>query len=168
MKRIYTVILLLSAGTLLAACSEADSVSEAVRSNGELDTLEEALVITGLEDTLEDENTSYTLFAPNEDAFENFLAGSGVDDISEVDTDALLGVLEYHIVLSEYDETELEERSGTTLSTMRGDELSIRTVDGDVFINSAEILDPGLLDADNDTENGVVHKVDRVLTPPGF
>ncbi|KAH7032694.1 FAS1 domain-containing protein [Microdochium trichocladiopsis] len=94
-----------------------------------------------------------TIFAPSNDAFGAI--GSITGNLS---TEALAGILQYHVV-----DGVLGYSSGlsdTTLTALDGSELNIRVIDGEVFVNSAKVVIPDVLVA-----NGVVHVIDQVLNP---
>lgn len=90
-----------------------------------------------------------TVFAPSNAAFAAI--GSIAGNLS---TEALAGVLQYHVV-----DGVLGYSSGlsnTTLTALDGSTLNIRLIDGDVFVNSAKVIAPDVLVA-----NGVVHVIDQ-------
>ncbi|MEM8940278.1 MAG: fasciclin domain-containing protein, partial [Bacteroidota bacterium] len=96
-----------------------------------------------------------TLFAPTDDAFEAI-------DITSVDNltaDDLELILLYHVLDTEVKEADLPE-SGSAVATLNGDfYLSINSTG--VFINGLSQVTI----TDIDQDNGVVHVIDRTLTP---
>lgn len=92
-----------------------------------------------------------TIFAPNNEAFNSI--GSALSNLS---TDDLQDIIEYHIVDSVRYSTSLE--NGTTLQSENDDrELRITVNEnGTVFVNAAEVIVPNVLIA-----NGVLHIVDK-------
>ncbi len=127
---------------------------------GNFTTLVAALQATGLDAALADENETFTVFAPTDDAF----AALGEDTINALlgDTDTLSGILTYHVIAgTAVDSTTAISLAGTSVATLNGAEIRI-SLDGDrLFINLSEVIV-----ADIQTSNGVIHVIDTVLTPP--
>lgn len=98
-----------------------------------------------------------TFFVPKNDGWE-----SVSQSLSTLSPEALSGVLKYHVVpdfLGYY--SVLEERNGTTLKTLQGQELT-------VFLNEAEemfINGAGVTYVDVPVANGIVVFIDNVLNP---
>ena len=98
----------------------------------------------------------FTLFAPTDQAFTD----AGID-LAALDTpegkDALANILLYHVVAGEVPSTAVTECM--TADAVNGQPLSF-TVDGGVMVNGASVTM-----ADVNTSNGVIHVIDKVLTP---
>lgn len=110
---------------------------------------------TGLDSVLEDPEADFTVFAPNNDAFENF-------DHEELSDEELREILEYHIIETSYLSDDLSD--GEALTTRNGSELTV-SVDGeDISLNEGSAT---VLEVDYEGLNGVVYVIDTVLTPPG-
>lgn len=98
-----------------------------------------------------------TFFVPKNDGWE-----SVSQSLATLSPEALSGVLKYHVVpdfLGYY--SVLEERNGTTLKTLQGQELT-------VFLNEAEemfINGAGVTYVDVPVANGIVVFIDNVLNP---
>lgn len=138
-----------------AGVDEEQNVIEVAASRDELTVFTVAVTAAGLADTLAD-NGPYTVFAPNDDAFDALPEGQ-LDAWLE-DADALEEVLLHHLVEGYYTAEELAEMD--SVSTMAGTELDISASNGDVMIDGATVVD-----ADLDADNGTVHVIDQVLTP---
>ncbi|MEM6735550.1 MAG: fasciclin domain-containing protein [Bacteroidota bacterium] len=121
----------------------------------DFEILTSAVVKADLLTTLINRDAEYTLFAPTDDAFEAI-------DITSVDNltaDDLELILLYHVLDTEVKEADLPE-SGSAVATLNGDfYLSINSTD--VFINGLSQVTI----TDIDQDNGVVHVIDRTLTP---
>lgn len=95
-----------------------------------------------------------TIFAPNNDAFQNI--GSALAHMS---IEELTKVLGYHVVKGNnfigYSSNLL---NGTTLKTHQGNNLTITFTSNSLFVNSARVLQQDIL-----ISNGVVHVIDNVL-----
>lgn len=99
----------------------------------------------------------YTVFAPNDAAFEALPEGT-LDALLSDPFGELAGVLAYHIVSGSGLLAE-NLTDGLTLSTLKGTSLTV-TVDGErIFINDAEVIV-----SDLEADNGVVHVIDAVLS----
>jgi uncharacterized surface protein with fasciclin (FAS1) repeats len=129
------------------------TLADAVSSTDNLSTLATALDTTGRTETLDDESSTFTVFAPSNDAF------SAYDVDFLIDNADLLGeVLDYHVVSGQaLDAGDLED--GQTLETVQGDQLEV-SIDGDgnVFVEGAPVTT-----ADVRTDNGIAHIVGDVL-----
>jgi transforming growth factor-beta-induced protein len=134
----------------------ADLVDVAM-SNSEFSTLVAAAQAAGLVDTLRD--GEYTIFAPNNEAFEKGLKQLGMT-AEEVmaDTETLAMVLQYHVVEGKLSSADL---STGWLATLTGDEVSVLVNRGTIRVNNSRIITP-----DIEAANGVIHVIDRVLLPP--
>lgn len=107
---------------------------------------------------------AYTLFAPTNDAINNFLAERNVSNIGDIPTDQLNDIVKYHVILDTLATTEFSDGKLRT-PTMYGQYLLVKTkfVDGHAkpFINKyAEVLH-----ADMRFSNGIIHSIDHVLEP---
>lgn len=151
-----------------------------VLNRGSFNTLSVLLANAGLAPggPLNQANTDYTLFAPSNMAFRNtFRAYPGLRRflLSPAGADALLQVLTYHALVGSVFEQDIPLR-GVTVSTLQGDELTVfkECSMGDSQRECTVYLLDGTDDvtlvthADQDTSNGVVHAIDKVLIPPAL
>lgn len=99
--------------------------------------------------------TEVTVFAPDDDAFDE--AEIDIDEMSEED---LRNTLDFHVVDGTFTAADLEEE--TSLETWQGGELEVSTdEDGNVTVDGATVTEEDL-----EADNGVVHVIDDVLSPP--
>jgi len=120
-------------------------------------TLEAAVIAAGLADDLSGTGP-FTVFAPTDAAFAALPAGV-LDALLADPTGALADVLLYHVVAGQALSTDLS--NGQIIETLLGEDVVI-TINGDgVFVNDAQVIVADLL-----AENGVVHVIDMVLSPP--
>ncbi len=140
------------------------TITEYLQTAEEFSTLRTALDRTNLSAILNDDDTDFTLFAPNNDAFE----AAGIN-VNEIDTDALMDVLLYHVVAgNKIKEVDLlfDDRYYTTESTagIGGNKLSIMIdkESGTLFINGMAAIS----DSENDFDNGVIYELGSVLALP--
>lgn len=94
-----------------------------------------------------------TIFAPDNAAF------NAIGNLTaSLNATTLASVLNYHVVSG--DVLYSSRLSNTSLVTAGGQNITIRIVNGTVYVNQARVLRPDLL-----TSNGVVHVIDGVLNP---
>ncbi|QYZ80360.1 fasciclin domain-containing protein [Methanofollis formosanus] len=122
---------------------------------GTFTTLLTALDTADLTTALQEEGP-YTVFAPNDAAFEALPAGT-LDDLL-ANTTELTSVLQYHVVPGEYDAASLEGLE--TLETLEGEMLNVSITDGVVTVDGATVIT-----ADIEASNGVIHEIDAVMLP---
>ena len=119
------------------------------------DSLVAAVVQAELLETLQGDGP-FTLFAPTDQAF----ADAGID-LASLDTvegkAALSDILLYHVVLGEVPSSAVTECMSAT--AVNGQTLAFTVGDG-VMVNGANVTL-----ADVNTSNGVIHVIDKVLTP---
>lgn len=154
----------------LQACNDDDSdkkdevvikttIVDAAVSNGNFTTLVTALQATGLDTTLADTESSFTVFAPTDDAFA--LLGQDTINALLADTETLSDILTYHVISSEVNSTTAISLAGTTVDMVNGDAIGL-SLDGEsLLVNTATVIT-----ADIQTDNGIIHVIDAVLLPP--
>ncbi len=134
------------------------SIAEIVAGDARFSTLAAALSGAGLVDTFADEEGSFTVFAPTDDAFA--LLPEGL--VAGLDAATLETVLKYHVVSGEVPAaTAVTLDSADTLA-----EISLKlTVDGETLY-----LDglTAVIETDVRATNGIVHVIDSVLIPGDF
>jgi uncharacterized surface protein with fasciclin (FAS1) repeats len=97
----------------------------------------------------------YTVFAPNDDAFAILPAGT-LDSLLN-DIPKLKDILMYHVLEGKFNAADVMKM--TSAKTLQGQAVSINAKDG-VQVNEATVIKP-----DIETENGVIHVIDRVIMP---
>jgi uncharacterized surface protein with fasciclin (FAS1) repeats len=133
------------------------NIVETAVANGSFKTLVAAVTAAELVETLSGEGP-FTVFAPLDDAFDALPAGT-VESLVEPDNkEKLQGILTYHVVAGKVMSTDLSD--GMVAKTVNGAEITIYLKDGKVLINDAEVVM-----ADVDTDNGVIHVINKVLLP---
>ena len=119
-----------------------------------------ALGAADLVSTLSGE-TEYTVFAPSDEAF----AAAGID-LDTFDTDeeiaVLADILLYHVVAGTTLSTDLAA-GANTVTAANGDELTITVSETGVAVGADGAV---VTLADVPASNGVIHVIDKVLTPP--
>lgn len=174
MKFSKVLILMLSSLLILQGCgsgtkhevtptpvapADPQSIVDVATANGGFTTLIAALEATGLDTTLSDMDSQFTVFAPTDDAFA--LLGQDVIDALLADTDTLSDILTYHVISGEVDSSAAISSAGSLVEMVNGDSVGL-SLDGDnLLVNTATVI---LVDVAAD--NGVIHVIDAVLTPP--
>ncbi|MEM9954307.1 MAG: fasciclin domain-containing protein [Chloroflexota bacterium] len=114
-------------------------------------------------ETLSDEDGTFTVFAPTNQAFENLIATLGIDAETLLADDSLTTILQYHVVAGEVLSDALAEQDGGFVETILPDNFIGVSIadDGTVVLNDVVTVTT----ADIDASNGVVHLIDDVLLP---
>lgn len=117
--------------------------------------LVEAVVKAGLVETLSGAGP-FTIFAPTNAAFESLFGALGVSGISDLTAEALIPILQYHVV------------SGNVMSSQLSAG-SVPTLNGniDVSLSPAPAIntDAKIILTDVQGSNGIIHVIDKVLLP---
>ena len=135
-----------------------NSIVEPAYFNKDFSILTEAVVTADLLGTLINSEANYTLFAPNNDAFEE----AGITSLEGLTANDLAPVLTYHVLDSEVFGDGLPA-TGSAITSLGGDfYLSIN--DNGVFLNGLTKVTTATLSGEAmDYDNGVVHLIDRTL-----
>ncbi len=133
------------------------NIVETAVNNGSFKTLVAAVTAAELVETLSGEGP-FTVFAPTDDAFAALPAGTVESLVQPENKEKLTGILTYHVVAGKVMSGDLSD--GMTAATVNGAEINIRIQDGKVHINDAEVVT-----ADVETDNGVIHVINKVILP---
>lgn len=175
MKNIAKLIkltLLVASSTIMFSCSDDDSTSSSISSisdvasrNSDLSILVEALEKTDLLNVL-DQNGSYTVFAPTNNAFNNFLDENNFNSLDEVPVGALKEILLNHVVVGANLSSNL--RTGYVKTLGKGNASSTNTLS--MYINTTDGVRlngvSSVIIANIGASNGVIHVVDAVIGLP--
>jgi len=142
------------------------TLAELVGQNENLTVFTEAIEKAGLAQAVLSEGGPYTVFAPDDAAFEA-LGNQTLTTIFN-DTEMLDALLMHHVVEGNYTVEDLMAAANTTgnmttLDTLAGNTINVTAVDGNLTIENATIVT-----ADVAAENGIVNVIDRVLVPEGL
>lgn len=121
---------------------------------GEFTLLKKALKETGLDKELL--SGDFTIFAPNDAAFKR-LQPQVLENIM-ADKEGLRRILLYHVV--EGKKTAADVTKLTEIKTMQGSKAQIKVKPDKVKIDRAQIIRTDIL-----ATNGVIHVIDKILTP---
>ena len=174
MKRLnYHLVLGLFAGLLIfSSCEKEDdapkdpmqpeSIADIASANADFSTLVEALIKTDLVETLSG-GGDFTVFAPNNDAFDALFSALGVSGIQDISAEDLKPILLYHVLGEKKTSGMISAGYYSTMSPAQGRTASMYIgTDMGVSINDAA----DVISADIEASNGVIHVIDAVLIPP--
>src|SRR6056297_1452438 len=137
-----------------------NTIVEPAYFNKDFSILTEAVVTADLLSTLIDSEANYTLFAPNNDAFE----AAGITSLEGLTANDLVPVLTYHVLGSEVFGDGLPA-TGSAIPSLGGD-LYLSINGNGVFLNGLTRVTTATLSGEPlDYDNGVVHLIDRTLVP---
>lgn len=141
-----------------------NSIVDFVAENDDYSSLAAALEVAGLTASL-DGDANYTVFAPNNAAFNAFLSDNDFDSLDDVPEDLLREVLLNHVQSGEIMASDLSTGYINSMATGMASEeplsMYINTEDGVVINGMAEVTN-----ADIEVDNGVIHAVDAVIGLP--
>ena len=121
-------------------------------------TVVAAVKAAGLVDTLKSKGP-FTVFAPTNAAFDKLPAGTVATLLKPENKATLASILTYHVVAGAYKSSDLKD--GMTLKTVQGQNLTVKMMNGKVWINGSAMVET----ADVISSNGVTHVIDTVLMP---
>lgn len=106
------------------------------------------------------EGTPFTVFAPNDAAFDALYVALGVNNVDEIDIATLTNVLLYHVV---------GETAAFSTDLVEGQEIPTLLTDNNLTVNLADLL---INDAELNPDaintiatNGVIHEINSVIIP---
>lgn len=135
------------------------TVVDVAAASEDFETLTAALQATGLDATLSDTDSQFTVFAPTDDAFA--LLGQETIDALLEDPDTLSAILTYHVLDSRISSSAAIDAAGSTIATVNGAALGLSLSGDELLVNTATVTT-----TDISANNGVIHVIDAVLTPP--
>ncbi|PKD18383.1 hypothetical protein APR41_04325 [Salegentibacter salinarum] len=141
-----------------------NTIADFVAENDDYSSLQAALEVTGLDATL-DGSADYTVFAPNNAAFNSFLSANGFGSLDEVPTDVLTEILLNHVQEGEITSGALSTGYIESMATGMASDLPLSlyiNTDEGVMINGVS----SVTTADVEVDNGVIHAVDAVIGLP--
>ncbi len=130
------------------------NVMQLIEGEPSLSTLAKAIKAAGLDATLA-EKGPYTIFAPNNAAFDK-LPSKTLDNLLKPENkDELISMLKSHIVKQKI----FAIRSGT-LTSLNDTHIQVKTRGSAILVNDSNIVKANLIGT-----NGVIHIIDMVWTP---
>lgn len=161
-RRLVLTAVTLGALLQFAGCASTGNMGPAtvqsvVGNTAELSTFNKLVATAGLSDVLSG-STPVTVFAPNDDAFKAVPAAT-LDKLAK-DPAALKALLQHHILAGNVKSSDIQVGSAP-VATMANTKLAVSKAGEFVTVEEALVVK-----ADLAAGNGVVHVIDRVLTPP--
>ena len=159
MKKILilsSMLVTLFSGFALAGGHKHDIVDTAVKA-GSFNTLVAAVQAAELVETLKSKGP-FTVFAPTDEAFSQLDKATLESLLKPENKDQLVAILTYHVVAGKVMSTDIT--GNMEPATVNGSTINITLNNGKVMINDATVIT-----ADVDTDNGVIHVIDKVLIP---
>jgi len=159
-----SLFLLLSAPVVLISCDKDDddattnTITDIVVANGDFSTLEAAVVRANLQTTLSGSGP-FTVFAPDNAAFS--AAGITTSVLNSLSPAQVQSILLYHTLGSRVNAANVPAGPNAKVTTASGDSVFVTRDSRGVFVNGVQVTT-----ADISADNGVIHRVGRVLNPP--
>ena len=144
------------------------TITQTAVDNGDFTILVSALQRTGLDQVL-DASGTYTVFAPNDQAFLDLMDALEADNLEELSValggDAVLtNILLYHVLGATVESADVSTGWVSTLSELNGGNMDYLSaylnVGSKVMINDAEITGVDVM-----CTNGVIHILNKVIVP---
>ena len=155
MKRFHIIFLTLNM-TIFPSITFGNVIDK-LNETGKFTKLNETLMKSGLSENLKGEGP-FTVFAPLDDAFAAISAQTYYGLLREENKDKLVNILGRHVFSKKLTSSEINNE--IKLKALNGEEVTIKKVNGIVYINEAEVVT-----ADIKASNGVIHFINRVLQP---
>ena len=155
MKKFYAILVILIT-TIFPSIAFANVIDK-LNETGKFMKLNETLTKSGLSENLKGEGP-FTVFAPLDDAFAAISAQTYYGLLREENKDKLVNILGRHVFSKKLTSSEINNE--IKLKALNGEEVTIKKVNGIVYINEAEVVS-----ADIEASNGVIHFINRVLQP---
>lgn len=160
MSRIrHTAIAVFAALPLLVSSIQvrAQDIVDTAVSAGQFNTLVAAVQAAGLVETLKGEGP-YTVFAPTDEAFAALPEGTVETLLQPENLEQLVAVLTYHVIPGKVMSTDIAGQA-LQVESVQGSSLSVDATNG-VTVDGANVVA-----ADIETDNGVIHVIDKVVLP---
>ena len=155
MKKISSIICLLVM-IFVPTITFANIINQ-LNETGKFTKLNETLTKSGLDKNLKGDGP-FTIFAPLDDAFAAISAQTYYGLLREENKEKLINILGRHVFSKKITSSEIN--SEIKIKAINGEEITIKKVNGIVYINEAEVVT-----ADIEAPNGVIHFINRVLQP---
>jgi len=136
-----------------------NTITDIVVSGATFGTLESAVVKANLQATLSGAGP-FTVFAPDDAAF----AASGITStvLNSLSPAEVQSILLYHTLGAEVPSGSVPAGPNAKVTTASGDSVFVTRNAAGVFVNGIPVVQ-----ADIDADNGIIHRINRVLLPPG-
>ncbi|NGP75845.1 fasciclin domain-containing protein [Balneolaceae bacterium YR4-1] len=143
-----------------------DTILEIASSSEDFSTLAAAVEFAGLSEALGGKR-QYTVFAPNNEAFDALLAELGLtaeELLVEENKELVTNILLYHVAPGARDAEDVTESD--QVNTLLEKYISVQEDDGAFFVGNEENGFAQIIATDIFASNGVIHAIDNVMLPP--
>ena len=155
MKKLYVIFFTLT--IMIVPSITFGNVIDKLNEAGKFTKLNETLSKSGLNENLKGKGP-FTVFAPLDDAFAAISAQTYYGLLREDKKDNLVNILGRHVFSKKITSSDIDGE--IKLKAINGEEVTIKKVNGIVYINEAEVVT-----ADIEVSNGIIHFINRVLQP---
>ena len=155
MKKTFSIICLLV--MIFVPTITSANIINKLNETGKFIKLSETLTKSGLNKNLESDGP-FTIFAPLDDAFAAISAQTYYGLLRDENKEKLVNILGRHVFSKKITSSEINGE--IKIKAINGEEITIKKVNGIVYINEAEVVT-----ADIEAPNGVIHFINRVLQP---
>jgi uncharacterized surface protein with fasciclin (FAS1) repeats len=160
MKRIKLFAFALIASISSGSIAQTNLFDNVIAVSPNHNYLEAALLQEGLASALQDPTANLTVFAPDDQAFEQLAAALQTDIAGLLALDNLSDILLYHVLGTAVPSSAVTNGAIVQpLSNSNTLKLTL-TGSGNVFVNHAQVVTPDLT-----TDNGIAHSINAVLLP---
>ena len=151
------------------AVAKAGTIADVAAGNADFSTLVAAVKAAGLVETLTGTGP-FTVFAPNNAAFDKLPAGTVDGLLKPENLDKLKSILTYHVVAGKFDAAAVIEaingnKGKYTFTTVQGEKIDLSLKDGKIMLTDAKGGMSTVILADVAASNGVIHAIDTVIMP---
>jgi transforming growth factor-beta-induced protein len=168
MKRITALLTALVLAIAVTACGtqeieELQSIAGIAAGDEQFSILVDALTDAGLVDTFADDDAGpFTVFAPTNAAFSQFLSDAGLTGDQLLASPELGNILRYHVLDGEFLAADVVAAAPFAAPTLlAGASIDVAVVDGGVLLDCRV----NVVTTDIQASNGVIHVIDYVLDP---
>ncbi len=147
-------------GTETTMAAEAGDIVAVAAGNPDFSTLVAAVTAAGLVETLQGAGP-FTVFAPNNAAFEALPAGLVDKLLLPENKETLVKILTYHVVSGKVMAADV---AAGDVPSVEGSNITVTVDAGAVMLNGSS----NVIATDVAASNGVIHVIDAVILPPGL
>ncbi len=171
MKKLFRNVAIIALSIVAISCSKDENkpaqqtITEIAVANPNLSTLVEAIQRTGLVEPSSTEQ--FTVFAPTNTAFQNYLTDRGLTSLDDLSDEELTQILLNHVITGAVQSTQLTTGYIETNATFGGTEtgnpinMYVSTASGVRLNGVSSVVTPNII-----ASNGVIHVVDAVIGLP--
>jgi uncharacterized surface protein with fasciclin (FAS1) repeats len=151
------------------AVAETGNIVDVAAANADFSTLVAAVKAANLVETLSGDGP-FTVFAPNNAAFDKLPAGTVDGLLKPENMEKLKSILTYHVVSGKFDAATvidaINKNNGKySVTTVQGGTIVLSLSDGKVMLTDANGGTATVILADVAASNGVIHAIDTVVMP---